>query len=239
MQRQFMADASHELRTPVSVIQTATEVTLERERQDWEYQDALHVIQEQSSRLSRTVEDMLTLARADAGGYRLTLAPLYLEEIVAECVKAASVLAAREHIALVAQLDADVLIDGDDGLLRQLVTNLIDNSIRYTPPEGVVTVKVNRNDGLATIAVADTGPGIPVADRERVFERFVRLDPARSSTSGAGLGLPIARWIAEQHGGTLMLQQNATGQTVFVARLPLKHASTRAAAAEDAKGAST
>jgi heavy metal sensor kinase len=239
MQRQFMADASHELRTPVSVIQTATEVTLERERRDWEYQDALQIIQEQSARLSRTVEDMLVLARADAGGYRLALAALYLEEIVGECVKAASVLANREHVILVAQLESDVLINADDGLLRQLVTNLIDNAICYTPFGGGVTVKVGKTREFATLAVANTGPGIPVADRERVFERFVRLDPARSSASGAGLGLPIARWIAEQHGGTLTLEQDATGQTVFVARLPLKRPRTIAHSTGDANTART
>jgi signal transduction histidine kinase len=224
-QRQFMADASHELRTPVSVIHTATEVTLDRPRPNFEYRDAMLIIQEQSMRLTRTVEDMLMLARSDAGGQRLTRVPLYLEEIVAECVKAAAVLAGQQHISLVSQLEPDIVIDADDGLLRQLVTNLIDNAIRYTPPEGAVTVKVSKEGGFATIAVADTGPGIPVADRERVFERFVRLDPARSSASGAGLGLPIARWIAERHGGTLTLQQNAASQTVFIARLPLKTAS--------------
>ena len=239
-QRQFMADASHELRTPVSVIHTATEVTLDRPRPNSEYRDAMVIIQEQSTRLTRTVEDMMMLARADAGGQRLTRVPLYLEEIVAECVKAAAVLAAREHIALVAQLQPDIVIEADDGLLRQLVTNVIDNAIRYTPPEGTVTVRVRTEGGFATIAVVDTGPGIPVADRERVFERFVRLDPARSSSpSGAGLGLPIARWIAEQHGGTLTLQQNAAGQTVFVARLPLKTATVLMRPSEESHPART
>jgi signal transduction histidine kinase len=98
---------------------------------------------------------------------------------------------------------ADVSIAVDDGLLRQLVTNLLDNAVQYTPTGGSVTVAVKSDAGFATITVSDTGPGIPPADSERVFERFVRLDPARSATSGAGLGLPIARWIAEQHDGTL------------------------------------
>src|SRR4029077_15635457 len=104
----------------------------------------------------------------------------------------------------------------------QLVTNLLDNAVQYTPPGGSVTVSVDGDADSATITVSDTGSGIPPADRERVFERFVRLDPARSATSGAGLGLPIARWIAEQHEGTLTVEPNAVGGCLFVARLPVK-----------------
>ena len=222
MQRQFMADASHELRTPVSVIQTAAEVTLERQaREDWEYREALTIVNEQSTRLSRMVEDMFVLARADAGGHRLLKRPLYLDEIVAECVRAVSVVAATRDIRLTTTLQADVSVNGDDGLLRQLVTNLLDNAVQYTPPGGSVTIIVNTDASSANISVSDTGPGIPPADRERVFERFVRLDPARSATSGAGLGLPIARWIAEQHEGTLTVEPDATGGCVFIARLPM------------------
>jgi signal transduction histidine kinase len=236
LQRQFMADASHELRTPVSVIQTATEVTLGREdRENWEYREALLIVQEQSARLSRTVEDMLVLARADAGGYGSARRPVYIDEIVADCARAASVVATVRHIALATDLEPDVAIHADDGLMRQLVTNLIDNAVRYTPAGGAVTVAVRQEGAVATITVSDTGPGIAPTDRERVFERFVRLDPARSATPGAGLGLPIARWIAAQHEGTLTLQQNATGGCVFVARLPVKPASAdaRATAAAD------
>jgi two-component system, OmpR family, sensor kinase len=223
MQRQFMADASHELRTPVSVIQTAAEVTLERPvREDWEYREALTIVNEQSTRLSRMVEDMLVLARADAGGYRLTRRPLYVDEIVAECVRAVSVVAATRDIELVTVIEPDVSVNADDGLLHQLVTNLLDNAVQYTPPGGSVTVSVDDDAASATITVSDTGSGIPPADRERVFERFVRLDPARSATSGAGLGLPIARWIAEQHEGTLTVEQNAVGGCLFVVRLPVK-----------------
>ncbi len=223
MQRQFMADASHELRTPVSVIQTATEVTLDRDERDVvEYRDALVIIQEQTARLSRTVEDMFVLARADAGGHRLVRRPLYLDEIVAECVKAAAVAASQRQIQLVTRIEPEVAMQGDDGMLRQMVTNVIDNAVRYTPEGGRITVAVDHDRADAMVSVSDTGPGIATADRERIFERFVRLDPARSSSSGAGLGLPIARWIAEQHGGTLTLEPSATGGSTFIAHLPLK-----------------
>jgi two-component system, OmpR family, sensor kinase len=233
LQRQFMADASHELRTPVSVIQTATEVTLEQPaRADWEYREALTIVNEQSTRLGRMVEDMMVLARADAGGQQPIFRLVYVDEIVAECVRGISVVAATRQIHLVATLEPDVSMSADDGMLRQLVTNLLDNAVRYTPPGGAVTVIVNTAEGFANITVSDTGPGIPAADRERVFERFVRLDPARSGTSGAGLGLPIARWIAEQHAGTLTAESGAARGSVFVARLPLKRSKGDGAMAE-------
>jgi heavy metal sensor kinase len=223
LQRRFMADASHELRTPVSVIQTATEVTLERQpREDWEYREALAIVNEQSTHLSRMVEDMFVLARADAGGYRLTRRLLYLDEVVAECVRAVSVVAATREIQLTTALEPDVSLYADDGLLRQLVTNLLDNAVKYTRAGSSVTIAVRTDATAATITVSDTGPGIAAADRERIFERFVRLEPARSATSGAGLGLSIARWIAEQHEGTLTVEQNHAGGSLFVARLPLR-----------------
>jgi signal transduction histidine kinase len=173
------------------------------------------------------VEDMFVLARADAGGYRLTRRVLYVDEIVAECVRAVSVVAATRDIQFTTALQSDVSVPADDGLLRQLVTNLLDNAVQHTPPAGSVTVSVSSDAGRATITVADTGPGIPSADRERVFERFVRLDPARSATSGAGLGLPIARWIAEQHEGTLTVEENAAGGCLFFVRLPMKTSSVQ------------
>jgi two-component system OmpR family sensor kinase len=221
MQRQFMADASHELRTPVSVIQTAAEVTLEREdRTDVEYREALTIVTEQSARLTRVVGDMLILARADAGGYRLTARPLYLDEIVDECARAASVLAATKGVQFLTNIRPEVPFVGDDALLGQMVTNLLDNAVHYTRPGDAVTVSLEVGSARATITVSDTGAGIPAADRDRIFDRFVRLDPARASTSGAGLGLPIARWIAEQHGGMLTVDENAAGGCSFVVWLP-------------------
>jgi len=231
-QRQFMADASHELRTPISVARTAAEVTLNQPvRDEDDYRDALAIVGEQTARLGRMVEDMLTLASADAGGYAVRRAPLYLDEILAECARSLSVIATVRRVRLRVRSDADILADADDALIRQLFTNLIENAVKHTPPEGAVTASLTVAGSDATLVVSDTGPGIPRADRERIFERFVRLDPARESSAGAGLGLPIARWIAEAHGGTLTLRQNAAGGCDFTARLPLtaRSASTRVA----------
>jgi heavy metal sensor kinase len=221
LQRQFMADASHELRTPVSVIQTASEVTLDRpSREEAEYRDAMSVVCEQSARLGRMVEDMLVLARADAGGYSLIRRLLYADEVVEECVRAVSMVAATHDIRIVTKMQNDVSLYADDHLLRRLVMNLLDNAVQYTPPGGQVTVTLKSDAHVVTLAVSDTGPGIPAVDRERVFERFVRLDLARTNTTGAGLGLSIARWIAERHDGTLSLQENDSGGCLFTVCLP-------------------
>jgi heavy metal sensor kinase len=221
LQRQFMADASHELRTPVSVIQTAAEVTLDRpSREEAEYRDAMSVVCEQSARLGRMVEDMLVLARADAGGYALIRRLLYADEVVEECVRAVSMVAATHDIRIVTKMQNDVSLYADDHLLRRLVMNLLDNAVQYTPPGGQVTVTLKSDAHVVTLAVSDTGPGIPALDRERVFERFVRLDLARTNTTGAGLGLSIARWIAERHDGTLSLEENDSGGCLFTVCLP-------------------
>jgi heavy metal sensor kinase len=223
LQRQFMADASHELRTPVSVIQTAAEVTLQRNvRRESEYREALTIVLEQGGRLRRMVEDMLVLARADAGGYRPTRRLLYLDELLTECVRAVSLVAAVRNIQIATVTEPDLSLNADEELIRRLVMNLLDNAVQYTPCGGSIRATVGRDADTVTIAVSDSGPGIPAEQRERVFERFVRLDPARSATSGAGLGLPIARWIAEQHQGTLIVEPNETGGCRFVAHLPVK-----------------
>ena len=221
-QRQFMTDASHELRTPVSVIQTATEVTLHQPtRSEADYREALTIIGEQISRLGRIVQDMFVLARADADGYQVPMRRLYVDEVVAEAVRASTVVATAKGLDVRSNIQPDVALDGDDGLLHRMITNLLDNAVQHTPPGGSINVVLDANPTSVTITVADTGPGIPDTDRDRVFDRFVRLDPARSAASGSGLGLPIARWIAEQHHGTLTLAPSPHG-CVFVVRLPLR-----------------
>ncbi|HET9315999.1 MAG TPA: HAMP domain-containing sensor histidine kinase, partial [Vicinamibacteria bacterium] len=223
-QRQFMADASHELRTPVSIARTAIEVVGSRTgRPESEYVDALGVVAQQMRRLSRIVDDLFTLARADASGLPVVRAPLYLDELVADCVKEARVLAAAKPVALDWSGPADLEIDGDERLLRQMLMNLLHNAVRYTAPTGSARVEIAASDGAVEVDVTDTGAGIPEADRERIFERFVRLDPARAG-EGAGLGLPIARAIAEAHGGTLALRRSDASGSVFRVRLPLRPA---------------
>jgi heavy metal sensor kinase len=221
-QRHFMADASHELRTPISAARTAAEVTLAQpHRSEEEYRDALDVVRAQTQRLGRMVDDMLVLARADAGGYRLRLTNCFADEAIAECVEAAAVLARAKGVAFDVDLMPSVPLVADDALVQQLTLNLLENAIKHTPSGGRIRLTVTRDAGHALIVVSDTGCGIADLDRERIFERFVRLDEARDTMSGAGLGLPIARWITECHGGTVSLEHSSPSGSTFVVRLPV------------------
>lgn len=220
-QRQFMADASHELRTPVSIARTAIEVTLARQgRPEDEYRDSLGIVRDQMRRLSRIVEDLFTLARADVGGLPVERTPVYLDELVADCVKEARVLASPKSVELDWQGPSDLEVRGNERLLREMLINLLDNAIRHTPSGGRVRVELVASRDAVEVAVTDSGEGIPEAERERVFERFVRLRPSQAG-EGAGLGLPIARAIAEAHGGMLRLARSDPSGSTFLARLPL------------------
>jgi two-component system OmpR family sensor kinase len=225
-QRRFMADASHELRTPLSVIRTATEVTLEREHRDEEeYRNALKIAGGQTQRLTRIVEDMFTLARADTENRALDESDFYLDELIVETARAANVLAVSKGIKLEQDADSEMLCHGDEGLLRQMLMNLLGNSIKHTPAGGSVRIGVERSNGQYQITVADTGTGIPVEAQPFVFDRFFRADKARaradSDGGGAGLGLAIARWIAEAHRGHLVLKHSGSTGSTFVASLPV------------------
>ena len=219
-QRRFMADASHELRTPVSIMRTAADVTLSQpSRDDTEYRDALSVVSHQSSRLARLVDDMLVLARADAGGYPVVPAEVDLDAVVADCVRDVAPRAEAKDIRVTSRLEP-ISVTADEALLRRMFGNLLVNAVLYTQHGGSIEVTMNPRPGAVDVQIADSGPGIAPADRERVFERFVRLDPARGE-GGAGLGLSIARWVAEIHGGHVDLLSSGPGGSVFSATIPV------------------
>ena len=225
-QRQFRADASHELRTPLSVMHTTVDVLLEREHRDEsEYRDAMQIFGEQTRRLTRIVEDMFTLARADSGRYPLRRRNLYLDELLEEAARAAGVLASSKNVKVDVVTVPDALFYGDEDLLRRMVLNLFDNAIKYTPTEGTVTLTMTRQPDRYVIAVTDTGSGIPVEAQSQIFERFFRIDKVRArnegTPSGAGLGLAIAHWIAVAHQGTLELARSDRSGTTFLATLPI------------------
>jgi signal transduction histidine kinase len=203
--RRFMADAAHELRTPVAVMRTTAEVSLQQRRQEDDYRGALNVVEREAERLSGIVEDLLTLARADAGERAARRQRMYLDDVVGDAAQAAGVLAANKGVSLDVGSFEESVVDGDPTLVRQLVMNLVQNAIKFTPEGGRVHVDVSSPDGRATLVIADTGIGIAPEHLPHVFERFFRADPARARAEGAGLGLSIARWIADAHGAEIHL----------------------------------
>lgn len=224
-QRQFMTDASHELRSPVAIIRGETEVTLSQSsRSPTEYRESLAIALDEARHLSCIVEDLFTLARADAGQYPLKARDFYLDELVADCVRTARSLATTHGITLTHLSDGEMLLRADEGLIRRMAMNLLDNAIKYTPEGGTVTLQCKRVQTEYSLSVIDTGPGIPPDAQERIFERFFRLDKARSQSQtervGAGLGLSIARWIAEAHHGRLKLLRSDSSGSVFAAFVP-------------------
>ena len=226
-QRRFMADASHELRTPVAILRGEAEVTLSQsERSPAEYRETLSILREESQRLAHIIEDLFTLARADAGQYPLTLRDTYLDELASEALGRARSLAAPKNITLNSALEPDLPIFADEGLLGRMLLNLLDNAIKYSPAGSCVTLSCRRSGDCYLVSVSDNGPGIPAELQPRIFERFFRADKARSrsesDTGGAGLGLSIANWIAEAHHGRLELTRSDSSGTTFTATLPAK-----------------
>jgi len=216
--RRFLAEASHELRTPVSVARTAADVALSRsERPEVEYREALAIVSRQMRQQGRLVADMLALARTDISEWPLTPHEFYFDELVTEVERAMRLAAIARGVTVVTRCPVDLQIHGDEGLLTQMLTNLIENAIRHTPAGREVGVNVTADTRGIRVAVRDTGPGIDLADRERIFEPFVRIDPV--DNTGSGLGLVIARRIARVHGGDVTLEATSSG-TTFVITLP-------------------
>jgi len=224
-QQRFMADASHELRTPVAILRGEAEVSLSRPaRAPEEYRESLTVLHDEAQRLTQIVEDLFTLTRADAGQYSLTTRDFYVDELVADCVHSARTLALAKNIKLTCEATQELPIKADESLLRRMVLNLLDNAIKYTPTNGSVTVACRLSGKEYALSITDTGSGIALDLQPRIFERFFRVDKARSRSetdgSGAGLGLSIARWIAEAHFGRLELTRSDAGGSTFTAFLP-------------------
>lgn len=223
-QRQFMADASHELRTPVAVIRGEAEVSLSRDdRTPGELREALQIAGEEATRLTRIVDDLFTLARADAGQYALLTEHFYLDELLHECARAVRTIAADARVEVRCDAPEEALIHADEGLVRRMVLNLLDNAIKHSHTGGTVRLSLRRTAGEYRIRVRDAGDGIPPEVQPHIFERFVRADMARTGggrRSGAGLGLAIARWVAEAHGGRLDLTGTGPEGTEFGATFP-------------------
>jgi signal transduction histidine kinase len=215
--RRFMADAAHELRTPATILRTRTELALAQPRDAAGDTAAFQAIEREADRLGGIVGDLLTLARADAGEREVVRGSLYLDDVVSQAVASARTLADRKGVALVVGSFEEAQILGDAGLVERLVLIVLDNAIKYTPEGGRVRLDVTARDGARSVIVSDSGIGIPSDQLPRIFERFYRGESARSHAEGSGLGLPIARWIADLHGARISVASDATGTRVEIA----------------------
>jgi heavy metal sensor kinase len=228
-QRRFMADASHELRTPIAIMRSEAEVALsEPETSNADLRESIAIFKDETKRLTGIVEDLFMLARADAGQYQLTPKEFYLDELAGEVARAVRMLVAGKGLTLRVDASEEMPFRGDENLLRRLLLNLVDNAIKYTPKGGAVTIACKHEGARYIVTVSDTGQGVPADAQPHIFDRFYRADSARSRagddsvgpTSGAGLGLSIARWVAEAHDGTLELLNTSAAGSVFQLVLP-------------------
>ncbi len=223
--RRFTADASHELKTPLMVLRAGVERALTHPETPGEIVDTLDETLRQVNEMTELVTNLLTLARVDEGRSTLVLVEADLVPLVAETTETAELLGEQQGVIVAYDLpDQPVIARVEPGRIRQLLMNLLTNAIKYTPQGGAVEVALSPDAGSAVLMVRDTGIGIATGDLPHVFERFWRADPARSRTGerpGVGLGLAIAKWIVEAHGGTIEVQSRPGRGTTFTARLPL------------------
>lgn len=219
-QRQFTSDAAHELRTPVSVILTQIQSTLNRERSGPEYCETLDACQRAAQRMRQLIESLLELARLDAGQEAMKCAPLDLAHTAADCVELVRPLATDRHITIHTDL-SPAPSQGDSERLAQVITNLLSNAVHYNREHGNIHVTTGNGNGFATVTVSDTGPGIAPEHLPHIFKRFYRADTARTAAGGrTGLGLAISKSIVEAHGGTIEVTSQPGAQTTFTVRLP-------------------
>lgn len=223
--RRFTADASHELRSPLTVMRTAVDVALARPRSSADYESVLRSVQSEIAHMARVLDQLLLLAQADAGSLRPLREPLDVADLLEELSARWRGTAGAKQVQIVAEMPEVGTVSADPDLLKRALDNLVDNAVRHSPSLGVVKIGASREDGGWLFEVSDQGPGVPDDLRQAVFERFVRADSVRTRQSGggAGLGLALAHAIAQAHGGDLQLARCAPPGAVFELRLPAGH----------------
>lgn len=215
----FTADASHELRTPLAVMRTTAELALRHERSGAEYREALEGIRASSEEMSGLIENLLEIARADAGQVPASRARLDLNSLVVEAAAQVRPLAAGKAIGIETVCDGSLVVEGDRGQLRRLLLIVADNALKFTPEGGQVAIHARREGASCVVEVSDTGCGISAEDLPRIFDRFYQTDAARSQ-GGSGLGLALAQWIVSNHGGTIGAESRPGAGTRITIRLP-------------------
>jgi heavy metal sensor kinase len=220
--RRFTADASHELRTPLTAIRSVGEVALQVPKSMTEYRDVIGSMLEETDRLTRLVDTLLTLSRADAGQIHVQRTDISLLGLAQEASSLVEVLAEEKRQRISVEGEPALMVSGDRLILRQALVNLIDNAIKYSPAEAEIVVRVRAGkDNQPTVEVVDQGPGVPQEHQSRIFDRFYRVDSARSREwGGAGLGLAIVRWAVEIHGGQVSFESVEGQGSTFRVVLP-------------------
>ena len=220
-QRQFTADASHELRTPLTVIKGQIDVSLQKEREPEAYRQVLRSVNEEVDRLIRLAGSLLALTRADAGQIPLTFEHVDVPEVVTGVSDQVRSTAIEKGVRFQLEPGPAAAIQADEDLLLQLMLNLLDNAIKYTPPGGQVNVGWGMNGNQVALWVQDTGIGISREHVPSLFDRFYRVDKARSrAEGGVGLGLAISRWSVEAHGGSIQVESTPGKGSTFTVLLP-------------------
>jgi heavy metal sensor kinase len=222
--RRFTSDASHELRTPLAMIRSVGEVGLQKDGTRAEYRDIVGSMLEEVNRLTSLVENLLTISRADSGHIQLQRTVVPIMDLARESVGLFEILIEEKSQHAILEGDERLQIEGDRVVLRQALVNIVHNAVKYSPAGEVISVRVtNGNAGQVAIEIQDNGPGIPPDDQPKVFDRFYRVDKARwRESGGAGLGLSIAKWAVEAHGGTIALSSEPNKGCIFYISLPGK-----------------
>lgn len=219
---EFTADASHELRTPIALIHTEAELALRRSRNENEYQEALRHILVETDRTAKLLEELLALARADSGREALDLQPIDLRTTWQDSTAKWSKVAALRNLEFEQHLNAEhLLVVGDASALRRVIDILLDNAFKYTPSPGKINFSAGQKNDRVVVSIADTGIGISPEYQARIFERFFRVDKARSrELGGAGLGLAIAQWIVQLHQGSIVVKSEPGKGSIFRVEIP-------------------
>jgi signal transduction histidine kinase len=220
--RRFTADSSHELRTPLAVIRGLGEAAIAERRSSAEYEEVIGSMLEEVDRMSNLVDTLLRLSHGDSGSIRLSRESLDLGELARDIAGSLSVLAEERNQKLAFDITTGVTVYVDRLILREAVTNVLDNAIKYSPEGASIAIRVERIGDHGLLAIGDEGPGIPSEHRERIFHRFFRIDESRSrERGGTGLGLAIAKWAIDIHGGQITVHERPRGGSEFRIRLPL------------------
>jgi len=220
--RRFTSDASHELRTPLAMIRSVGEVGLQKDGTHAEYRDIIGSMLEEVNRLTSLIDNLLTISRADSGHIQLHRTVVPVMALVREATVLFEVLMEEKSLRIMLEGDEHAQVEGDELFLRQALVNILHNAVKYSAVGETISVRVqNAASGQITVEIEDKGPGIPLEDQPKVFDRFYRVDKARwRESGGAGLGLSIAKWAVEAHGGTITLNSGSNGGCTFRIILP-------------------